>query len=64
LTESLAGGGIFAEREDLDGWEAIIRKLSTASEYKLASKRAKARSAELDPVDDLATWCAAVEALV
>lgn len=63
LTESLAGGGIFAEREDLDGWEAIIRKLSTGSEYKLASKRAKARSAELDPTEDLATWCAAIEAL-
>jgi glycosyltransferase involved in cell wall biosynthesis len=63
LTESLAGGGIFAEREDLDGWEAIIRKLATGSEYKLASKRAKARSAELDPTEDLATWCAAVEAL-
>jgi glycosyltransferase involved in cell wall biosynthesis len=64
LCESLGSAGIFAEREDLDGWEAVIRKLQTASEYKLASKRAKARSRELDPTEDLATWCSAVEALI
>lgn len=61
LCESLADGGIFVERSDLDGYEAVIRKLEDPSEYALASKRAKARSAELDPTDDLAAWCDAVE---
>lgn len=63
LCESLADAGIFVERHDLDGYEAVLRKLKTASEYKLASKRAKARSAALDPTADLAAWCSAVEAL-
>jgi glycosyltransferase involved in cell wall biosynthesis len=63
LCESLAEGGTFLEREDLDGWEAVLRKLETPAEYRLASKRAKARSAELDPTVELADWCAAVEAL-
>jgi hypothetical protein len=63
LCESLGEAGIFVERADLDGYEAVIRKLMAPAEYKLASKRAKARSAELDPTDDLAMWCAAVEAL-
>jgi glycosyltransferase involved in cell wall biosynthesis len=63
LCESLAEGGIFLERQDLDGWEAVLRKLETPAEYRLASKRAKARSAELDPTAELAAWCDAVEAL-
>lgn len=64
LTESLADGGIFVEREDIAGHELVLRKLlGSASEYKLASKRAKARSAELDPSDELTAWCGAVEAL-
>jgi glycosyltransferase involved in cell wall biosynthesis len=64
LCESLAEGGIFLERQDLDGWEAVLRKLEAPAEYRLASKRAKARSAELDPSAELAAWCAAVEGLV
>ncbi|MFD4547292.1 glycosyltransferase family 4 protein [Streptomyces sp. NPDC058466] len=63
LCESLAEGGIFLERQDLDGWEAVLRKLESPAEYRLASKRAKARSAELDPTVELAEWCSAVEAL-
>ncbi|MEU5772729.1 glycosyltransferase family 4 protein [Streptomyces venezuelae] len=63
LCESLGEAGIFLERQDLDGWEAVLRKLETPAEYRLASKRAKARSAELDPAADLAAWCGAVEAL-
>jgi glycosyltransferase involved in cell wall biosynthesis len=63
LCESLAEGGIFLERQDLDGWEAVLRKLEAPAEYRLASKRAKARSAELDPAADLAAWCSAVESL-
>lgn len=63
LCESLGEAGIFVDREDLDGYEAVLRKLKTAAEYRLAAKRAKARSAELDPADELAAWCEQVEAL-
>jgi hypothetical protein len=63
LCESLGEAGIFVDRNDLDGYEAVLRKLLTPAEYRLASKRAKARSAELDPTAELAAWCDAVEAL-
>ncbi|MDQ0791966.1 glycosyltransferase family 4 protein [Streptomyces sp. B1I3] len=63
LTESLGEAGIFVDREDLDGYEAVLRKLLTAPEYRLASKRAKARSAELNPAAELADWCTAIEGL-
>ncbi|MFF7023052.1 glycosyltransferase family 4 protein [Streptomyces klenkii] len=63
LCESLGEAGIFVDRSDVDGYEAIIRKLKTAAEYRLASKRSRARSAELDPTEQLAAWCRAVEEL-
>ena len=63
LCESLGEAGIFVDRADVAGYEAVLRKLQTAAEYRLASKRAKARSAELDPAADLAAWCSAVESL-
>ena len=64
LCESLGEAGVFIDLRDVDGYEMAIRKLlSSRTEYALVSKRAKARSAELDPAGDLATWCDAVEAL-
>lgn len=63
LTESLGEAGVFVDREDLDGYEAVLRKLLTPAEYRLASKRAKARSAQLDPAAELADWCTAIEGL-
>ncbi|MDH6610328.1 glycosyltransferase involved in cell wall biosynthesis [Streptomyces sp. SAI-208] len=63
LCESLGEAGVFVDRNDVAGYEAVLRKLLTAAEYRLASKRAKARSAELDPAADLAAWCSAVESL-
>ncbi|MFJ9633830.1 glycosyltransferase family 4 protein [Streptomyces sp. NPDC101175] len=63
LCESLGEGGIFVDREDIAGYEAVLRKLLTAAEYRLACKRAKARSVELDPAADLAAWCTAIEGL-
>lgn len=63
LTESLGEAGVFVDRADIGGYEAVLRKLLTAAEYRLASKRAKARSVELDPSADLAAWCSAVEGL-
>lgn len=61
LCESLGEAGVFANRDDIDGLEAALRRLLMPGEYRLASKRAKARSAELDPAGDLAAWCDAVE---
>jgi glycosyl transferase family 1 len=63
LCESLGEAGIFVDREDTAGYEAVLRKLAAPAEYRLASKRAKARSVELDPAADLAAWCSAVESL-
>jgi hypothetical protein len=63
LCESLGEAGVFVDRNDVAGYEAVLRKLLTAAEYRLASKRAKARSAELDPAADLAAWSSAVESL-
>ncbi|MER5461669.1 glycosyltransferase family 4 protein [Streptomyces sp. NPDC002668] len=64
LCEALSEAGVFVDLHDVDGYEVMIRKLLTdRAEYRLVSKRAKARSAELDPTPDLATWCNAVEAL-
>lgn len=63
LCESLGEAGIFVDRNDVDGYEAVLCKLLSAPEYRLASKKAKARSAELDPTAELAAWCDAVESL-
>jgi hypothetical protein len=64
LCESLGEAGVFADRSDLDGYEAVLRKLlDDPAEYRLAAKRARARSRELDPAAELAAWCDAVEAL-
>ncbi|MFE0088763.1 glycosyltransferase family 4 protein [Streptomyces sp. NPDC059016] len=64
LCESLGEAGVFVEHTDVDGYETVLRKLlSDPAEYRLVAKRAKARSAELDPTADLAAWCDAVEAL-
>ncbi|MFE1355341.1 glycosyltransferase family 4 protein [Kitasatospora phosalacinea] len=63
LCESLGEAGLFADRNEPEAWAAILRRLETAAEYRLASKRAKARSAELDPTAELAAWCERIEAL-
>ncbi|MFJ7417987.1 glycosyltransferase family 4 protein [Streptomyces uncialis] len=63
LCESLGDAGIFVNRNDLDGYEAVLRRLLEPDEYKLASARALARSAQLAPTDELAAWCDAVESL-
>lgn len=62
LCESLGDAGIFIDRKDPDAWQAALERLLTdPAEYRLASKRARARSTELDPSEDLAAWCTAVE---
>ncbi|MEO3856232.1 glycosyltransferase family 4 protein [Acrocarpospora sp. B8E8] len=63
LAESLADGGIFVDREDQAGWVAMLRALEDPAEWQAASERALLRSKELDPSEDLARWCEAIEAL-
>lgn len=63
LTESLGEAGIFADRNDPDAWVAALGQLGSGQEWGLASKRARARSQELDPTPDLNAWLAAVESL-
>ena len=63
LCESLGEAGVFVDRSDVGGYEAVLKRLLTAPEYRLASKRALQRSKELDSSADLAAWCAAEEGL-
>lgn len=63
LTESLGSAGIFANRRDIDAWEQAITGLLKPRAYSAASKKAKARAAELDPAADLERWVAAMESL-
>ncbi len=63
LTESLGDAGVFADRDDVDAWEAEIRRLLAPKAWAAASKKALKRSAELDPAAELAAWCDAVEVL-
>lgn len=61
LRESLGEAGVFCDREDVDAWQAAIESLDDRDTYRAASRRAKARSKQLDPAADLAAWCEAVE---
>lgn len=61
LAESLGAAGIFADRDDLEAWQAAIERLDQPSAYAAASAAAAARAAALDPAADLAAWCTAVE---
>lgn len=61
LRESLGEAGIFVDRADVEGWQRALQDLAEPTTYEVASKRALARAAELDPAADLARWCDAVE---
>ncbi|MFC7330830.1 glycosyltransferase family 4 protein [Marinactinospora rubrisoli] len=63
LKEALGEAGTWVRRTDLSGWEREIRRLLEPGEWRLASKKAKARSAELDPGEELAEWVRMVESL-
>jgi glycosyltransferase involved in cell wall biosynthesis len=63
LVESLGEGGIFVDRDDIDGWVATLRALENPAEWQAASDRALRRSKELDPTEDLQRWCEAIESL-
>lgn len=63
LCESLGEAGVFVDRNDADAWVAVLKRLQSPGEWRLAAKRALTRSRELDPTAELAAWCDAVEAL-
>jgi len=64
LRESLGAAGIYLDRDEPAAWLTAIRELLENPEsWRAASRAARARSAQLDPAEDLARWCAAVEAL-
>lgn len=63
LRESLGDAGVFCDRDDLEGWEQELRLLLDGRRWRSASRKARARVAELDPAEDLDRWCAEVEAL-
>lgn len=61
LTECLDKAGTFVDRGDLAAVEKALRRLLGKAAWQRASKAALARSAELDPADELEAWCDAVE---
>jgi glycosyltransferase involved in cell wall biosynthesis len=63
LLESLGDAGTFRDRDDLDAWEQALRELLSVKHWRVMSRKAKQRAAELDPAEDLAAWCAEIEAL-
>lgn len=63
LRESLGDAGMFVNRHDTGGWVAAIRRLLDPAEWAVASKAARARFAQLDPIGDLDRFADAVEAL-
>lgn len=62
LKEALGDAGTFLDPDDMDGWEAALRDL-LGSGWALASKKALARSREIDPREEVAAWVTAVESL-
>lgn len=63
LRESLGEAGVFCDRGDLDAWTDALKRLLDGRRWRAASRRARARAAELDPADDLETWSREMEAL-
>lgn len=61
LMESLGEAGVFADRDDIDAWEAAVKRLFSPKVYPQASKAAAARAAGLDPAAELDLWATAME---
>jgi glycosyltransferase involved in cell wall biosynthesis len=53
LRENCGEAGIYVDREDIDSWVKEIKRLDNPTEYGKASKKARKRSRELDPVEGL-----------
>jgi len=63
LREALGSAGVFVDRDDIDGWETLLRKLLDGRRWRHASARARQRVTELDPAADIDAWCDRVERL-
>lgn len=63
LRESQGPFGLFVDREDLNGYENAILRLSDPKEWHTARVLAKKRSQELDPAPELDRWVEAIERL-
>lgn len=63
LKESLGPAGVFVDRTNLDGWVAAVETLLDPDEWSVASQRASARVAALDPAGSLDRFADAVEAV-
>ncbi|MFE1170468.1 glycosyltransferase [Nocardiopsis sp. NPDC058789] len=62
LREALGDAGTFADVDDIDAWETALRDLLGVG-WRTASKKALARSAELDPRKEVGAWVDAIESL-
>lgn len=62
LKESLGRNGLFVDRADLDGWEAMLTGV-LGPRWEEASAQALKRSGELDPAKELERWALAIEKL-
>src|SRR5690606_28609080 len=60
LKEALGDAGTYVDRDDIDAWEQALRPLLGRG-WKNASRKASARSAELDPRGELDAWVQAIE---
>ncbi|MFD9276929.1 glycosyltransferase family 4 protein [Streptomyces mirabilis] len=61
LMESMGDAGTFADRDDVDAWEAAVKRLLSPKVYPQASKAAAARAAALDPAAELDLWVTVME---
>lgn len=62
LLEALGpDGGEFCDRDDIDAWAAVLRRLSTPKGWSEASQRALAVADRLDTVGDLQRWVQVAE---
>src|SRR5690606_37879382 len=62
LREALGDAAVFVDPADIDGWENALRGLLGPG-WAEASKKALARSADLDPGKELSQWVDAIESL-
>lgn len=64
LRECLGEAGVYVDRDDIEAWrDAVNRLLFDHEAAWMVRSKAFKRSHELDPTDDLARFCDAVEAL-
>jgi hypothetical protein len=64
LTEALGGTGLLIDRDDVEAWRSsLVHLLSDCGCRDVYADASKHRATELDPTQDLNTWCDAIESL-